>query len=113
VPKRGDVYMARLEPREGSERGGERPVIIMSRDSINQNSPVVVIVPVTDRGHKRRLYPSHVVLSAGDGGLTKESVALGEQVRAINTTRFAGYMGHLSSNRMTQIASALKIVLDL
>ena len=105
--------MARLEPREGSEQGGERPVIIMSRDSINQNSPVVVVVPVTDRGHKRRLYPSHVVLKAGDGGLTKESVALGEQVRAINTTRFTSYMGHLSGNSLTQIAAALEIVLDL
>jgi mRNA interferase MazF len=113
VPKRGEVYMARLEPREGSEQGGARPVIIMSRDSINQNSPVVVIVPVTDRGHKRRLYPSQVVLKAGDGGLTKESVALGEQVRAINTTRLTGYMGHLSGNSITQIGTALKIVLDL
>jgi mRNA interferase MazF len=105
--------MARLEPREGSEQGGERPVIIMSRDSINQNSPVVVAVPVTDRGHKRCLYPSHVVLKAGDGGLTKESVALGEQVRAINTTRLTGYIGHLSSNSLAQIGTALKIVLDL
>ncbi len=113
MPKRGDVYMARLEPREGSEQGGERPVIIMTRDSINQNSPVVVIVPVTDRGHKRRLYPSHVVLKEGDGGLTKDSVALGEQVRAINTTRFTRFLGHLSSNSMTQIGTALKIVLDL
>jgi len=65
----------------------------MSRDSINQISPVVVVVPVTDRAHKRRLYPSHVVLKAGDGGLTKESGALGEQVRAMNTTRFTGFFG--------------------
>ena len=113
MPKRGDVYKARLDPSEGSEQAGERPVIIMSRDAINQSSPVVVIVPVTDRSHKARIYPSHVVLKTGEGGLTKESVALGEQVRAINKTRFTGYVGHLSNNSITQIGAALKITLDL
>jgi mRNA interferase MazF len=85
----------------------------MSRDAINQSSPVLVIVPVTDRNHKARIYPSHVVLKAGEGGLTKESVALGEQVRAINKTRFTTYVGHLSNNSITQIGAALKITLDL
>jgi|GEM_PF-6975284 Growth inhibitor len=30
---RGEVYDARLEPVEGSEQGGTRPFIIVSRDS--------------------------------------------------------------------------------
>ncbi|MEG3922940.1 type II toxin-antitoxin system PemK/MazF family toxin [Microcoleus sp. T3_A4] len=32
---RGEVYDARLEPVEGSEQGGTRPVIIVSRATIN------------------------------------------------------------------------------
>jgi mRNA interferase MazF len=113
VPKRGDVYKARLDPSEGSEQAGDRPVVVMSRDAINQSSPVVVIVPITDRNHKARIYPSHVILKAGEGGLTKESIALAEQVRAINKTRFTGYLGHLSNGSITQIGAALKITLDL
>jgi len=113
VPKRGDVFLARLDPTEGSEQAGERPVIVVSRDAINQSSPVVVVVPVTDINHKRRIYPSQVVLRPGDGGLSKESVALGEQVRAINTTRFLKQLGHLTPASITQIGAALKIVLDL
>jgi mRNA interferase MazF len=113
MPKRGDIYLARLDPQEGSEQAGQRPVVIMSRDSINQNSPVVVSVPIIDRNHKRRIYPSHVVLKAGDGGLTKESVALGEQIRAVSQSRFIKYMGHLSDQSITQIGAALKITLDL
>ena len=105
--------MARLDPQEGYEQAGSRPVIVVSRDSINQYSPVVVIVPVTDRNHKQRDYPSHVVLKAGDGGLSKESVALGEQVRAISTTRFLRQIGHLAPQSITQIGAALKIALDL
>ena len=113
MPKRGDVYLARLDPHEGSEQGGERPVIVMSRDSINEYSPVVIIVPTTDRANKRRIYPSHVILKAGEGGLSIESVALGEQVRAINQTRFIKQLGHLSNQSIIQIGAALKIALDL
>jgi len=105
--------MARLNPSEGSEQAGERPVIVVSRDAINQNSPVVIVVPVTDRKHKRRIYPSQVVLKAGDGGLTKESVALGEQVRALSAGRFRRQLGHLSAASLAQIAEALRIALDL
>ncbi|MFZ0635898.1 MAG: type II toxin-antitoxin system PemK/MazF family toxin [Candidatus Acidiferrales bacterium] len=113
MPKRGDVYLARLDPREGSEQAGQRPVIVVSRDAINQNSPVVIVVPVTDLKHKRRIYPSQVVLKTGDGGLTKDSVALAEQVRAISTSRLVKPMGHLSPASITQIGDALKIALDL
>jgi mRNA interferase MazF len=113
VARRGDVYMARLDPREGSEQAGQRPVVVVSRDSINEHSSVVVVVPVTDRAHKKTIYPSHVVLKAGEGGLTKESVVLGEQVRAISTTRLLRSMGHLPAARLDRIAAALRIVLDL
>ena len=62
-PVRGDVFSARLDPTEGSEQAGTRPVIVVSRDSINANSPVVVVIPVTDAGNVKRLYPSHAYLA--------------------------------------------------
>jgi mRNA interferase MazF len=43
--RRGEVYDASLEMTEGSEQGGTRPVIIVSRDVINLSSPVVLAVP--------------------------------------------------------------------
>jgi mRNA interferase MazF len=113
VPRRGEVYLANLDPTEGSEQGGQRPVVVMSRDAINQNSPVVIVVPVTDMNNKKRIYPSQVVLKAGEGGLRINSVALGEQVRAINVTRFATRLGQLSPQSITAIGAALKVSLDL
>lgn len=113
MARRGDVYVARLDPFEGSEQAGQRPVIVMSRDSINEHSSVIVIVPVTDRANKKTIYPSQTILRAGDGGLTKESVALGEQVRAISTTRLIRYMGRLSGSGVAAITDALRIALDL
>ena len=105
--------MARLDPREGSEQAGQRPVVIVSRNAINEHSSVVVVVPLTDRANKKTIYPSHAVLKAGDGGLTKDSVALGEQIRAISTTRLIRFMGRASESAIAEISSALRIALDL
>jgi len=110
---RGDVYRANLNPARGSEQSGTRPVVIVSRDAINQSSPVVIVVPVTDRANKSRLYPSHVEIAKGEGGLTMDSVALCEQVRAMSVSLLATPLGHLQASTMTKINAALKNALDL
>jgi len=111
--RRGDVYLARLDPSEGSEQAGNRPVIVVSRDAINQSSPVLVVVPCTTFQPSRRLYPSQVVLRAPEGGLTVDSIALGEQLRAIAKTRLLHHLGSLSAGAMSQISRSLLIALDL
>jgi mRNA interferase MazF len=110
-PVRGDVFSARLDPTEGSEQAGTRPVVVISRDSINANSPVVVIVPVTDAANVKRVYPSHVQLPKGSGGLKMDSVAKAEQIRAIQVSRFVGYYGRLEKEALTRIEDAIKITL--
>jgi len=111
--RRGDVYVARLNPTEGSEQAGERPVIVVSRDAINQFSPVVIVVPLTSRRKKAKVYPSQVVLEVGEGGLKVESIALGEQVRAISKTRLVRQLGRLSPHGLAAVAVALRTALDL
>jgi mRNA interferase MazF len=112
-PVRGDVFSARLDPTEGSEQAGTRPVVVISRDSINANSPVVVIVPMTDAANVRRLYPSHVHLPKGTGGLRMDSVVKAEQVRAIQISRFVGYYGRVDQAALARIEDAVKITLAL
>jgi mRNA interferase MazF len=109
----GEVYDARLDPTEGSEQAGIRPVVIISRDAINAASPVILVVPCTTYRAGRRLYPSQVVLHAPDGGLDVDSVALGEQVRALATSRLGRRRDQLSPTAMTQLDRALLIALDL
>ena len=112
-PVRGDVFSARLDPAEGGEQAGTRPVIVVSRDSINANSPVVVVVPVTDAANVRRIYPSQAKLPKGAGGLRMESVAKAEQIRAVQISRFVGYYGRLERNLMTRVEDAILITLSL
>ena len=74
--KRGEVYDARLEPVEGLEQGGTRPIVIVSRDAINVYSPVILAVPCTTYQLDKRVYPTQVLIRASDGGLTKDSIAI-------------------------------------
>ena len=110
---RGEVYLANLDPISGSEQGGTRPVLIVSRDALNTNAPIVIVVRLTSRDNKRRLYPTHVELPAGEAALSKGSVALCEQVRAISKNRLTKRIGQVSSQRMALVDATLMIALDL
>jgi len=110
---RGDVFMAGLEPVEGSEQGGTRPVVVISRNALNEFSTIVVVAPITDAANKKKIYPSHVPVPIGVGGLTMDSIVVCEQVRAINKTRLKRSLGKFDRTIMTRIEAALKITLDL
>jgi mRNA interferase MazF len=113
LPLRGDVFKANLDPSEGSEQGGTRPVVVVSRDALNRFSPIVVIASITDAANKKKIYPSHVKVPCGVGGLIKDSIVICEQVRAINKSRLREMLGKFDKATMTQIEAALKITLDL
>jgi mRNA interferase MazF len=111
--RRGEVYDARLETTEGSEQGGTRPVIIVSRDVINLSSPVVLAVPCTTYQTGKRVYPTQVLILAPDGGLKKDSIAMADQVRVLSKTRFLRLRGMVSPQVMAHLEQALLIALDL
>lgn len=111
--RRGEVYDARLDPTEGSEQAGTRPVVVVSREAINAASPVILAVPCTTYRPGRRIYPSQVLLHTPDGGLTANSVALGEQVRALAKSRLGRRRGTLSAEALAELDQALLIALDL
>jgi mRNA interferase MazF len=111
--KRGEVYDARLEPVEGSEQGGTRPVIIVSRDAINAYSPVVLAIPCTTYQIGKRVYPTQVLIQSPDGGLTNDSIAMADQVRVLSKTRLLRLRGMLSDDAMILLNQALLIALDL
>jgi mRNA interferase MazF len=111
--RRGDIFEARLDPTEGSEQAGHRPVVIVSRDVINLASPVVVVIPCTTFREGKKVYPSQVLLRAPDGGLRVDSIALGEQLRAIAKSRLGPQWGTLSPEALRRVERALLITLDL
>lgn len=110
--KRGDIYLADLDPVIGSEQGGRRPVLIVQNDKGNRFSPTVIVVPITSAGRKHAL-PTHVHLPGGTGGLKKPSIVLCEQLRTLEKIRLERYMGRLEAEILKQVELALSISLDM
>lgn len=71
------------------------------------------MLDLTQRKVQSKQESGRLWLLAGRRGLKLESVALGEQVRAINKTRLVRQLGHLTPQSLRAIGAALKVVLDL
>ena len=48
--KRGDIYLVTLDPTEGREQRGLRPVLIVSATAFNEATKLPVILPITNGG---------------------------------------------------------------
>lgn len=108
--KRGDIYRADLDPVVGSEQGGVRPVVIIQNNMGNLHSPTVIVAAVTARMKKTSL-PVHVLITAEESGLARDSVVLTEQVRTLEKTRLMRYLGTLPDEAMQRIDRALSMSL--
>lgn len=105
--KRGDVYYADLSPIVGSEQGGVRPVLVVQNDVGNKYSPTIIVSAITSRTNKTQL-PTHIPLQQ-NAGLTKESVALLEQIRTIDKQRLNEKIGHIDDETMDRVNDAITI----
>ena len=107
--KRGQIYLADLNPIKGSEQGGIRPVVIIQNDIGNTFSPTVITAAIT--GREKKFIPTHVHLD--QTVLLKESVVFLEQIRTIDKCRLIEYLGELSESEMNNIVEALRKSLDV
>lgn len=48
--KRGDIYMVSLDPTEGREQQGHRPVLVVSPTAFNLATKLPVVLPITNGG---------------------------------------------------------------
>lgn len=48
--KRGDIYMVSLNPTQGREQQGHRPVLIVSPSAFNTATELPVVLPITNGG---------------------------------------------------------------
>ena len=52
--RRGDIYLVALDPTEGHEQQGTRPVLVVSPDEFNRVTQVPVVLPITSGGNFAR-----------------------------------------------------------
>lgn len=85
---RGDIYFVNLNPVKGREQAGQRPVLVLSVDTINKLPLVVTVVVGTKGENISRDYPTNVRVSPEDSGLLIETLFLCFQIRSLDPKRF-------------------------
>jgi mRNA interferase MazF len=104
--RRGDVVVVNLNPTIGVEIRKTRLAIVVSNDSINHFSQLVVVVPLTK--NTAHLSPSHVVIPKGTARLTFTSKVVTEQIKAVDKQRIVRRLGSLTTRVLEQVERALK-----
>jgi len=115
--RRGDVYLADLDPARGSEAAKRRHVVVVSHDALNRTAAslgrgAVTVVPLTS--NVAVVHPFQVLVPAGAAGLDRTSKAQAEQVRAIAVERLgARPVGALAPELLAALDDALRLHLSL
>lgn len=107
--KQKDIYLTRLNPIQGSEQGGIRPVVIISGETLNDNLDVVIVCPISSQ---IKNYTACVSLpKSAQTGLDHDSEIITFQVRTISKKRMIKKVGMISSEELNQVIEGLNDVL--
>lgn len=106
-PKRGDVFRVDFDPTRGAEIRKARPAVVVSADGLNRARRTVIVVPLSTGPDPR---PPIDVATPSFGA---NSVAVCDQLRAVDKSRLSELSGVLSGPDFYAIESALKTVLAL
>lgn len=109
--KRGEVWLADLDPTVGHEQAGRRPVLVLSVERFNTSgAELVVILPITSR--LRRL-PTRPRIVPPEGGLSLESWVICEQPRTLSQRRLVSKLGTVTQTTMDAVSKIVGMLLGL
>ena len=78
----GEIWVVGLDPAEGHEQKGRRPVLVISPDAFNQVTKVPVVLPITSGGNFARTAGFAVSLTGA--GTKTTGVVRCDQPRALD-----------------------------
>lgn len=96
--RKWDIWYCCLDPTEGSEQRGKRPVLVISNDLINEKLSVCAVLPLTSVKPDTVIHRSEVFLPMNISGLNKDSLVLSHQIRAVSKTRLVSKLSTLTEN---------------
>jgi len=110
--KKGDIYLANMDPAIGSEQGGVRPVLIIQNNKGNKYSPTTIVACLTSRVHTKANLPTHYLLP-DDIGLKYPSMVMLEQIFTIDKTRLIKWVTRLDKYNMHRIEMQIRRSFDI
>jgi mRNA-degrading endonuclease toxin of MazEF toxin-antitoxin module len=85
--RRGDIWLVGLDPSEGHEQKGRRPVLIVSPEPFNRMTKVPVVVPIAGGNFART---AGFAVSLNGAGTATTGVIRCDQPRALNLAARGG-----------------------
>jgi mRNA interferase MazF len=101
---RGDIRWADLNPTQGHEQAGQRPVLVLSHDVFNERSGTVIAVAMTSQ-EPRAGFP--LTMESKAAGLKKRSWIKISQIRTLSVDRIGGRLGRASEEAIARVVDGL------
>ena len=107
--KRGDIYLVSLDPTEGREQRGSRPVLIVSPLEFNEATQLPVICPITSGGDFARRIGFAVPLT----GIKTSGVVRCDQPRVLDlNARSSRKVDTLPASIMEEVLAKLAPIFE-
>lgn len=94
---RGEIVWADLDPAQGHEQGGRRPVVIVSHDLFNNRSGTVIAMAITSQP-QRAGFP--LTLELTNAPLPKRSWVKISQIRTLSVDRLSEPVGRVTPEEL-------------
>jgi len=105
--ERGEIWWINLDPAQGREIRKRRPCVVLSANEVNRVRSTPVVIPLSSSPEAA----PPIVLAVPSAG--KDSVAVVDQIRAVDKKRFLGRAGVLSDADLRNLEVAAKQILQL
>jgi mRNA interferase MazF len=107
--KQGEIWFVDLNPTKGSEQAGQRPVVVISGNLLNEHLTVVIVVPLTT---KIKNYKGNPILTPNKtNGLKAESEMLIFHVRSVSKDRLVKKIGSIEKEELNRTIKTLNDIL--
>lgn len=105
---RGDIVWADLDPTQGHEQAGKRPVLILSHEVFNKHSGTVIAVALTSQP-QRAQFPLTLVLN--EKGLPKPTWVKISQIRVLSTNRVGKRIACATEDELSKVIQGLNEII--
>ena len=107
VIRRGELWWVDFDPAQGAEIAKRRPAIVLTANELNKVRRTVIIVPVSSKPRSR----APIFVSVPSAGMN--SVAICDQIRAVDKSRLVSRQGNLNSKDLRAVEDGVRAVLVL
>ena len=102
------MLWAELDPTQGREQAGRRPILVISHDVFNERSGTVVAVAITSQP-QRAGFPLTVELMSGV--LPKRSWVKVSQIRTLSVERLGKRIGRVTPEELLRVVEGLNEII--